>query len=239
MAWHEPAAPTLRTPSERRRSRILEVLREADAPLDVESLSARLRLHPNTVRGHLRMLVGAGLVSPGTRPVAHGRPRAVYAPAPGADRAGRIDDYRRLARMLASAIAAAPDASRQAVRIGERWGSHLTEGVPPFATLDAAETLARLERLLEALGFEPELDHGDPEYVRILMRRCPFREVATEFGSVVCPLHLGILRGALAELGRDSAEVELDPFVEPTLCVARVAAGANAERPPARTASLS
>lgn len=194
-------------------------------PLDVETLSARLRLHPNTVRGHLRILVDAGLVSPGTRAAARGRPRAVYAAAPGAERAGRIDDYRRLARMLASAIAASPDASRQAERIGERWGSHLTGGVPPFATLDAAEALVRLERLLEMLGFEPELERGDPECVRILMHRCPFREVATEFGTVVCPLHLGILRGALAALGRESAEIELDPFVEPSLCVARIAGG--------------
>lgn len=239
MQSHEPAATSLRTPSERRRSRILEVLREAGEPLDVETLSARLRVHPNTVRGHLRMLADAGLVSPGTRAAARGRPRAVYAAAPGADRAGRIDDYRRLARMLASAVAAAPDASRQAERIGERWGSHLTEGVPPFATLDESETLVRLERLLETLGFEPELDRGDPEHVRILMRRCPFREVATEFGTVVCPLHLGILRGALTELGRGNAELELHPFVEPSLCVARVAARANADRPAAQTASLS
>lgn len=183
------------------------------------------------------MLVDAGLVSPGTRAGARGRPRAVYAPAPGSDRAGRIDDYRRLARLLASAIAASPDASRQAERIGERWGSDLVGEVPSLATLDAAEAHARLERLLETLGFEPELAPCGPERVRVLMRRCPFREVASEFGTVVCPLHLGILRGALARLGRDGAEVELAPFVEPSLCIARIA---GADPPgPVTTASLS
>src|SRR3989337_955761 len=58
------------------RLRILEVLEEAEAPLDARELGARVGLHFNTVRSHLRVLAEAGLVPSarerGPRP---GRPR--------------------------------------------------------------------------------------------------------------------------------------------------------------------
>ncbi|MGH7540022.1 MAG: helix-turn-helix domain-containing protein, partial [Gemmatimonadota bacterium] len=61
------------------RGRILEVLQEAEAPLDARGLGTRVGLHLNTVRSHLRVLAEAGLVSARreerTRP---GRPRVLY-----------------------------------------------------------------------------------------------------------------------------------------------------------------
>jgi predicted ArsR family transcriptional regulator len=52
------------------------------------------------------------------------------------------------------------------------------------------------------------------------MHRCPFRELAEQHGAVVCALHLGLVRGALAEL-RSPMQVErLDPFDEPGRCTA-------------------
>ena len=65
--------------SEPSRVRILEALREAEAPLDARELGTRVGLHWNTVRSHLRVLAEAGLVSARreerTRP---GRPRLLY-----------------------------------------------------------------------------------------------------------------------------------------------------------------
>ena len=217
-----PPPPIVPARSERRRSRILEVLLEADEPLELAGLAERLGAHPNTLRTHLRALVDAGLVVKEARRGARGRPRIVYRAAPGADRAGRADEYRKLAKLLATAIASGEEPSERARETGERWGRQLVEERPPVA-LDEEEGLAQLDSLLGRLGFEPELEREEDGRVRVLMRRCPFRDVAAEFREVVCPLHLGIIQGALAQLGLPAGSTILVPFVEPTLCVATLA----------------
>ena len=53
----------------------------------------------------------------------------------------------------------------------------------------------------------------------IVLKRCPFQEVATSYQAVICPLHLGLIRGALAELGTGVEADWLEPFAEPAACV--------------------
>ena len=74
-------------------------------------------------------------------------------------------------------------------------------------------------RLLAEHGFEPERENGD-----ILMRRCPFHDLAEQHGDVVCSVHLGLVRGALTEIGAPVTVTRLEPFVEPRLCRARLGA---------------
>ncbi len=57
------------------------------------------------------------------------------------------------------------------------------------------------------------------------MRACPFLELARAHQDVICPIHLGLMRGALAELKARTRATQLEPFVQPDLCVARLAAG--------------
>ncbi len=57
------------------------------------------------------------------------------------------------------------------------------------------------------------------------MRPCPFLELAREHQEVICPIHLGLMRGALAELGAKTRATKREPFVRPDLCVARLAGG--------------
>jgi predicted ArsR family transcriptional regulator len=52
-----------------------------------------------------------------------------------------------------------------------------------------------------------------------VLKRCPFQEVATAYQAVVCPLHFGLIRGALAELGTGVEAEWLEPFAEPGACV--------------------
>jgi predicted ArsR family transcriptional regulator len=52
------------------------------------------------------------------------------------------------------------------------------------------------------------------------MRRCPFRDLAERYPRVVCSMHEGLIDGALEELGSDLAIDRLEPWVEPTHCVA-------------------
>ena len=79
---------------------------------------------------------------------------------------------------------------------------------------DAADQVVRL---LDEHGFEPERENGD-----VLMHRCPFRDLAEQHGNVVCSVHLGLIRGALAEIGAPVTATRLEPFVEPSLCRARL-----------------
>ena len=208
------------------RARILDEL-GGEEPLDARELAARVGLHVNTVRVHLNALVEAGLVAGETQPPSgRGRPRVVYRATPAAgDQGGRR--YRRLAEILTALVARyGPEAAAQLEELGEAWGRYLVESPPPYASRSDDEAVAGLVDLLAEVGFEPRLERG-ARGRRILMRPCPFLELARSHRDVICPIHLGLMRGALAELGAKTRATKLEPFVQPDLCVARLA-GARA-----------
>ena len=204
------------------RLRILEALQEAEAPLDARELGTRVGLHWNTVRSHLRVLAEAGLVSARreerTRP---GRPRVLYEAAePFDDRA--LASHRLLAQVLASHLAGSErDPSARAEEAGRAWGAHLVRRPPPFASISKAETIDEVVHLHEQFGFSPELRRAKSGK-EIVLKRCPFQELATTYPAVICSVHLGLMRGALAELGAGVEADSLEPFAEPGACVANV-----------------
>ena len=220
QAVAQQGATLHRALSDPSRVQILEVVQEAEAPLGARELGTRVGLHVNTVRSHLRVLAEAGLVSARrearTRP---GRPRVLYeataepldAPAPAS--------YRLLAQILASSFAGSErDPSAQAEEAGRVWGAHLVRKPPPFTSTSREETIDEVVRLHEQYGFKPELRRAKSGR-EIVLRRCPFQEVATTYQSVICPVHLGLIRGALAELGTGVEADRLQPFAEPGACV--------------------
>lgn len=195
----DPEALQHRARAHPARVRLLRLLDEL-GPLDVHELGERLGLRPNGVRRHLALLLRAGLVAakPGSaRPGRPGRRRLRYVPVV------RRSGYPLLADMLAGALAGDGDP----VEEGARWGRRLVE--PGGDSLTA---------LLDRLGFAPEASASD-DGIRVDIHRCPFVETAREHPGVVCSLHLGLMRGALAELGEPFQAERLDPLVEPTLCV--------------------
>jgi len=202
------------------RARILEVVQEAEAPLDARELGTRVGLHVNTVRSHLRVLAEAGLVSARrearTRP---GRPRVLYeATAEPLDERA-LTSYRLLAQILASSLAGSErDPSARAEAAGRVWGAHLIRKPAPFTSISKEETIDEVVRLHEQYGFRPELRRAKKGQ-EIVLKRCPFQEVATTYQSVICPVHLGLIRGALAELGTGVEADRLQPFAEPGACV--------------------
>ena len=203
------------------RFRILEELRAA-GPLDAHELGRRVGLHPNTVRSHVDQLERARLVRSLTAPPAgRGRPRVLYEasaePPPGPD-----TGYRLLAQVLASYLSSADDPAGMAESAGRAWGSYLAEKPAPFAAVSPEEATRKVIDLFDELGFLPEAA-GDAERPRILLHRCPFRQVAESNPEVACSVHLGMLRGALEELGAPLEATTLEPFVEPSLCVAHLA----------------
>lgn len=218
-----PAAGTVGT----RRAEVLTRLREADEPLSVRQLASQTGLHVNTARFHLDGLVGEGLAerTAEVRDVP-GRPRILYtarAEAPGPR------SYGLLAEMLTGLVAALDDAGSAAVEAGRAWGRHLVERPAPSQPVDADGAMRRLSRVLESIGFQPEV-RPSPSATEIRLQNCPFREVAGRHTEVVCAIHLGLMQGALAELRAPMETRSLEPFVTPNLCVARL--HATAQVPP-------
>ena len=202
------------------RSRLLAVLRQADGPIGVRDLAETVGLHPNSVREQLDQLVEVGLASRSIAPPAgRGRPGLRYAAEP---ESGDPDPnaYRQLARVLADGLARQPEPAASATQAGERWGRTLLAGTAPTPTSTGA--IDRLVMLLDDAGFAPERPAGPDDPIRL--RHCPFEPLAREQPAVVCGIHLGLMRGALRELGAPVDAVRLEPFVAPDLCVAHLSA---------------
>ena len=202
------------------RVQILKVVQEAETPLDARELGTRVGLHVNTVRSHLRVLAEAGLVSARreerTRP---GRPRVLYEATAEPLDAPALASYHLLAQILASSLAGSEhDPSARAEQAGRAWGAHLVGRPVPFTSVSKEETIDEVVRLHEQYGFRPELRQANNGQ-EIVLKRCPFQEVATTYQTVICPAHLGLIRGALAELGTGIEADSLAPFAEPGACV--------------------
>jgi predicted ArsR family transcriptional regulator len=201
------------------RSSVLEALQAAGGPLGVDQVATTVRLHPNTVRFHLDGLVEQGLVDRNVEARdTPGRPRALYSARRDGAPAGHRS-YRLLAQILSSYLAGASRHPEEAaLRAGEEWGRYLAERPAPFQRVDAAAATAQLVETLDDIGFAPEsVTVGRKR--QVLLHHCPFREAAQEHREVVCSVHLGLMRGLLAELDAPIDAQRLDPFVEPSLCV--------------------
>jgi predicted ArsR family transcriptional regulator len=210
--------------SESGRLRVLELLRRASGPLGVSELATQSGLHPNTVRFHVDRLLTEGLatreVEQRTRP---GRPRLTFTAVPDHELSRDQRNYRLLADMLAGFLSSvSPDAPAQSVALGEAWGRFLALRPPPGEPVTEEQSVAELLRVLDDVGFSPRLTEDDDRQLRVLLRHCPFLEVANQHREVVCSLHLGLMQGVLAEQHAPVEATELVPFAEPTACVAHL-----------------
>ncbi|KUI03784.1 transcriptional regulator [Mycolicibacterium acapulense] len=203
-----------------RREDVFALLRTADAALSIAEIAERLDIHPNTARFHLDALMQSGRVQAGeadrTKP---GRPPLMFRAVVGMDPGGPRD-YRTLAAVLADALARRPQPERQAVAAGRAWARHVAE---PGRTRSRRQAVDQLTNLLSDLGFAPEKRSSTTGLDEIGLRNCPFLEVAGERRDVVCPVHLGLMQGALEVWDAPFTVDELTPFAEPDLCVAHLA----------------
>lgn len=200
---------------------ILRVLEGAERPLDVRTLAEQVGLHLNTVRWHLGILAEAALVSEAREASgARGRPRHGYRIV-----AGALDDHPGGFRLLADALAevlARGGGAATIEAVGRERGETLIADHTDATAPTSAAAVGALMRLLEQFGFQPRLRRGR-QGQRIDMRPCPFGDTAANYSAVVCPLHLGLMRGALARLGNPLEAAALEPFVKTDLCVAHLA----------------
>jgi predicted ArsR family transcriptional regulator len=211
-------------PLGRRRAEVLDLLRAAHVPLGVQDVADRVGLHVNSARFHLDALVEAGLAArtPRARSTP-GRPSMVYQAVDGGAAAAGQRHFRLLAEMLTSLVAGMlPDPGQAATQAGREWGRYLTEPPAPYQRLSAAEAIGKLTATLDDIGFAPQSPDGETPPSVLRLRQCPFREVAEGHQDVVCALHLGLMQGALAQMRAPVTADRLDPFAEPSLCLAHL-----------------
>lgn len=202
------------------RAALLERLRNQPEPTTLTALTSATCLHANTVREHLDALVRRGLVRRHrAAPHGRGRPAWLYETT-DANPGSTSSEYAGLATTLAAAIHRGSSSPRaDAVAAGTDWGHELAQDRGARPGTDSADAHRRVVDLLDDLGFAPE-----PDEARSTVRftRCPLLEAAHRYPDVVCGVHLGIVRGALAEYGAASAGTDLLPFAEPGACLLRL-----------------
>lgn len=206
-----------------RRRAVIRLLRASPDPMSIAGIADVLGVHPNTVRFHLDSLVADGqaeLVELGRK--GPGRPPLMFRAVRQMDRGG-TRHYRLLAEILATAFATERDPGPKALAAGRAWGQKMDAGPHPMRqNADGAEeAIAHLIDVLDELGFAPErrVSNGAQQ---VGLRHCPFLELAENRSSVVCPVHLGLMQGAMETWGAPVSVDRLDPFVEPDLCLAHL-----------------
>jgi predicted ArsR family transcriptional regulator len=202
-----------RWPRNRQRERVLRLVREHDGDVDAAALADQIGLHVTTARFHLDALCEEGTVArTRIKRAGVGRPRTGYVAV--RDRL----DYESLAEILALELGDTVAERRQrAERAGQRWASRIVAGSTGQDD-GAADPATMIAGVFERMGFEPELASANGRRERtIRLHGCPVRDLAQSHPEVSCGMHLGLLRGLVGSL-----RSELDPFVEPELCIARV-----------------
>ena len=194
--------------------------------MSIVAIADVLGVHPNTVRFHLDSLVGDGVVEqvePDRK--GPGRPPLMFQAVRQMDRGG-TRHYRLLAEILTMAVAAERDPRAKALAAGRAWGRKL-QSLPANATT-ADDAIDHLIDVLDDLGFAPERRKADGEQ-QVGLRHCPFLELAENRTNVICPVHLGLMRGAMETWGAPVTVERLDAFVEPDLCLAHLSLQAAAK----------
>ncbi len=200
------------------RFRLYRYLRLSGRPVSVRELSARLSLHPNTLRPHLRRLEEVGLVATEVRRGASvGRPQTLYVAVRREEPQG--SEYRLLAEILAGLLSG-QRAVERAQALAREWGTYLVAqgGPKPGTRLPARRNLAVLQEAMARAGFEPRFHRRTPGVVEIVLRACPFRDLVEDHLELVCAIHRGLIEGMLQGLKPPLSLASFEPLVERGVC---------------------
>lgn len=231
-------APDPDTAATSRRGEVLHALQRIEQPRTSAEIADELGVHKNTVRFHLDSLSEAGLVERTTRPaVGPGRPAQAYSAVRSMDPTGPRH-FRELAAVLTQALSSHPDGAELALEAGRQWGARVAAtSADPIESVN--ESLDALVQLLHDFGFAPErgeeqtdrpsrtpapgTDQGERRLLPVVSaHRCPFLELAEEHQRIVCPVHLGLMRGAMEAWGSPVHVEALEPFNEPDHCLVQL-----------------
>lgn len=227
------------------------MVREHDGAVDAVELAEQMGLHVTTVRFHLDALCDDGVVvrTRLKRPGA-GRPRTGYLPVEQ-----RVDYQALAEVLAMELGENVQTRARRAQQAGKKWAARMTGAQPwaddrlespPEADahdpLDRAAVHATVA--FTWMGFAPELEpaaenapkssakiKSKPMREKVIrLHSCPVRELAQSHPEVVCEVHRGLLQGLLDEVAGEqntgpAMSAQLEPLVEPELCMARLVLG--------------
>ena len=225
---HQRAVPaagqsegSLARPRARLSRREQQVLALLETGLPVRRIAARLSIRESTVRSYVGGIYRSLGCHSQHEAITIARAEGILSGVVVEPPAGRFDDeptdggrerpgsvrsrksgYQLLAEILAGCVATDATGPDGPERAGEAWGRYLANRPPLSPPLSRQEALAVLLDLLGEIGFVLDVPPASGgERVCLLVERCPFREVVRRHDAVVCSVHLGLIRGVLAELG--------------------------------------
>lgn len=190
------------------RRRVLDAVTAAGHAVSIEEIASATLLHPNTVRGHVEVLLALGdLERTSAGAVGRGRPRWLYTVAEP-----RLSRYRVLAEALVEQLSDLDD-PEVLQRAAERWATGLPEP-NPVDTVD--EAVAMTVDSLHQLGFQASTNAvGDV----ITISGCPYADL-TSGNTAICEIHAALLVQLLDQSGQDVDMTRLDVQPRPGICVA-------------------
>lgn len=183
------------------RAAILDHLRAA-GPRTVKEAADAVGVHANVARGHLDMLVSAGLTSASWRRTGGGgRPAKVYEAAPVHVQQGPA----LVTEMLAALIEAAAPAPGTAKRIAEQTGERLARRYRGTNDdLSFGEQVEYLQRALGAVSGGVRVVGRGADWVELEDLDCPFKGIASSHPELACSLDKALKEGVMRALGADA-----------------------------------
>ena len=197
---------------------VLTALRRWLSPVRVRDLADQLELHENTIREHFEGLVESGLAER-VQLVSSGRGRPSYGYRAREDFVAQIEpaarEYASLALVLAKQLAAIGDDPDQiAISAGEEWARQFVSPAQKISESKIA-IRTRIIEILKSLEYSPK-SNAKKNIIRL--HTCPLLSAAQLEPAIVCSVHLGLVRGLIAQAGQNPDEVELIQFAEPGNC---------------------
>lgn len=210
-----------------RRRLYLHVVSQVE-PVGRDETAQALGIGRTLAAFHLDRLVDAGLLDVEFRPLTEQRARGGGRPAKLYRRSSRALEialperrYSLAGRLLARAMTEADPTGKMLGRVARQHGVELADAVRQRAT-EEGSTAEALLGVLTDHGFEPHQE-GESE---IVLRNCPFRDLAEEHVELICGMNLEVIRTLISELPDMVLEARLDPR-PPSCCVRMVQAGAG------------
>ncbi|MEX0893045.1 MAG: helix-turn-helix domain-containing protein [Gemmatimonadota bacterium] len=178
------------------RRAILSLLKEGGAAT-VPALAERVGLNIETVRAHLKVLRGQGLVErEGTRSHGPGRPEVIY----DITTAAEALFPRREAQVLKELAAFLKETGR-ASALDEFFDRYIderrAESLARVAGLEGRARLREAARILSEQGFMAVVEETDDQ-PRLRLCHCPLRELV-EVSKVPCRAEVGFVRELIGE----------------------------------------
>lgn len=190
-------ARALATPT---RAAILDHLR-AHGAAAVKEVAHAAGVHVNVARGHLDVLVSAGLASVSwRRNPGGGRPAKLYEATPMHVAEGPV----LVSDMLASLIEAVGPDPLLARRVAESTGEKLARRVQGEETVSFAEQVELLQRALAAVSGGVRVVGRGEDWVELEDLDCPFKGIAHSHPELACTLDKALKEGIMRALGSDA-----------------------------------